>query len=106
AQDQVSDLDRRAPSHRRVGMDVRDNGELVQLQQYARHRLPDRLGLQPGVHALIRFDFRRSISQRPAGPGGMSVRNTADIAMTRRPSGTSSILTFTTHPLARARLPT
>jgi hypothetical protein len=39
--------------------------------------------LQPGVHALIRFDLRRSISQRPPGPGGVSVLNTADIAMTR-----------------------
>src|SRR5437773_11011355 len=83
-------------------MDLRDHGKHAQLRQYARHRLPDRLGLQPGVHALIRFDLRRSISQRPAGPGGVSVLNTADIAMTRLASGISSIPIFTSDPFAKS----
>src|SRR6266699_7346462 len=85
-------------------MDVRDHGKHAQLRQYARHRLPDRLGLQPGVHALIPFDLRRSISQRPAGPGGVSVRNAADIGMTSMPSGMSSSRIFTNDPLARSAL--
>src|SRR5256885_9928988 len=48
------------------------------------------------------LDLRRSISQRRAGPGGVSVRNTADIAMTRLASGTSSRFIFIKDPLAKS----
>src|SRR5882762_8731484 len=54
--------------------------------------------------AASHLDLRRSISQRPAGPGGRLVRNTAAIAMTRWPSGTSSIRIFTSDRFARSRL--
>src|SRR6202171_5841935 len=43
-----------------------------------------------------------SINQRPAGPGGLSVRNTADIGMTRLASGTSSRFIFTSERLAKS----
>src|SRR5439155_14520020 len=58
----------------------------------------------PAFMRLSAFDLRRSISQRPAGPGGRSVRNTADIAMTSMLSGMSSSRIFTNDPLARSAL--
>src|SRR2546421_9136383 len=55
-----------------------------------------------GLARVAVLDLRRSISQRPAGPGGLSVRNTENIAMTRLASGISSSRIFTNDPFARS----